>query len=104
MSHFSFQKINTFSQALHLNRGLSENAFSDKRCNELEVWLKEKGYSDKLVRGQILQARKFSRSQVFNKGKHVENKSLSVFSKLKNVLAEMHLLLRPDREDGKVFE
>ena len=97
---------------MHLNKGLSENAFSDKRCNELEVWLKETGYSDKLVRGQILQARKFSKSQVFNKGKRVENKSRfvfnityhPVFSKLKNVLAEMHLLLRPDREHGKVFE
>ena len=30
-----------FSQALHLNRICSENAFFDKRCNELEVWLKE---------------------------------------------------------------
>ena len=55
-----------FSQALLLNRIYSENAFFDKRCNELEVWLKEQGYSDKLVRGQILKARKFSRSQVLN--------------------------------------
>ena len=49
-----------FSQALHLNRICSENAFFDKGCNELEVWLKEGGYSDKLVRGQILKAGKFS--------------------------------------------
>ena len=34
--------------------------FFDKGCNELEVWLKEGGYSDKLVRGQILKAGKFS--------------------------------------------
>ena len=27
-----------------------------------------------------------------------------VFSKLKNVLSEIHLLLTPDREHGKVFE
>ena len=25
--------------------------FFDKRCNELEVWLKKGGYTDKLVRG-----------------------------------------------------
>ena len=53
-----------FSQALRLNRICSENAFFDKRCYELEVWLKERGYSDKLVTGQILKARKFSRSEV----------------------------------------
>ena len=56
-----------FSQALRLNRICSENAFFDKRCNELEIWLKERGYSDKLVRAQILKARKFSRSEVLNK-------------------------------------
>ena len=42
------------------------NAFFDKRCIELKVWLKERGYSDKLVRGQILTARKFPRSEVLN--------------------------------------
>ena len=48
-----------FSQALLLNRICSENTFFDKRCNELEVWL----------RGQILKARKFWRSEVLNKRK-----------------------------------
>ena len=36
-----------YSQALRLNRICSENLFYDKRCNELEVWLREWGYSDK---------------------------------------------------------
>ena len=93
------------SQALCLNRISSENAFFDKRCNELEIWLKERGYSDKLVRGQILKARKFSRSEVLNKQKRMGNKSRivfnityhPVFSKLKNVLSEIRLLLTPDR-------
>ena len=67
-----------FSQALRLNRICSENAFFDKRCNELEIWLKERGYSDKLVRGQILKARKFSRSEVLNKRKRMGNKSIIV--------------------------
>ena len=101
-----------FSQALRLNRICSENAFFDKRCNELEIWLKERGYSDKLVRGQILKARKFSRSEVLNKQKRMGNKSRivfnityhPVFSKLKNVLSEIHLLSTPDREHRKVFE
>ena len=50
-----------FSQTLCLNRICSENAFFDKRCNELEVCLKE---SDNLVRGQILKVEIF-RSQKF---------------------------------------
>ena len=97
---------------MRLNKICSENAFFDKRCNELAIWLKERGYSDKLVRGQILKARKFSRSEVLNKQKRMGNKSRivfnityhPVFSKLKNVLSEIHLLLTPDREHGKVFE
>ena len=31
-----------YSQALRLNRICSENSFDDKRCNELEVWLRER--------------------------------------------------------------
>ena len=38
ISHF--EKLISFIQALHLNRTGSENAIFDKRCNELEVWLK----------------------------------------------------------------
>ena len=48
------------SQALRLNKICSENSFFDKRCNNLEIWLRRRGYSDKLVRKQILKARKFS--------------------------------------------
>ena len=69
-----------WSQALRLNRVCSENEFLDKRYNELEIWLKERGYSDKLVRGQILKARKFSRSEVLNKQKRMGNKSRTVFN------------------------
>ena len=56
------EKLIPFSQALRLNRTCSENAFFDKLCNEWEIWLKERGYSDKLVRGQIRKTRKFWRS------------------------------------------
>ena len=93
-----------FSQALRLHRICSENAFFDKRCNELEVLLKERSYSDKLVRGKILKARKFSRSEVLNKRKRVGNNCRFVFNityypvlpKLKNVLSQIHLLLTPE--------
>ena len=43
-----------YSQALRLNRICSENSFYNKSCNELQVWLRERGCSDKLVRQQIL--------------------------------------------------
>ena len=47
--HVSHRKKSMpFSQALRLNRICSENAVFDKRCNDLEVWLKKRGYSDKL--------------------------------------------------------
>ena len=39
-----------YSQALRLNIICSENSFYDKRCNELRVWLRERGYNNKLVR------------------------------------------------------
>ena len=39
-----------YSQALRFNRICSENQFFDKRCNDLEVWLKNRGYNERLVR------------------------------------------------------
>ena len=39
-----------YTQALRLNRICSENSLYDKRCNELKAWLRERRYSDKLVR------------------------------------------------------
>ena len=91
---------------------MKTSSLINKRRNELEVWLKERRYSDKLVRGQILKARKLSRSEVLNKWKRVGNNSRFVFnityhpvlSKLKTVLSEIHLLLAPDREHGHGFE
>ena len=32
----------------------------------MEIWLKGKGYSDKLVQKQILKTRKFSRAELLN--------------------------------------
>ena len=39
-----------YSQALRFDRICSENQFFDKRCNDLEVWLKNRGSNEKLVR------------------------------------------------------
>ena len=99
-----------YSQALRLNRICSENSY-DKRCNELEVWLRERGYSDKLVRQQILKARTHKRKDLLNNMKDNRNDYQLVFnityhpnfSKLKDTMSFLHLLLTPDQEHQKVF-
>ena len=100
-----------YSQALRLNRICSENSSYDKRCNELEVWLRERGYSDKLVRQQILKARTHKRKDLLNNMKDKRNDYQLVFnityhpnfSKLKDTMSFLYLLLTPDQEHQKVF-
>ena len=109
---FYSKKSIPYSQALRLNRICSENSFYDKRCNELEVWLRERGYSDKLVRQQILKARKLKRADLLNQSKERTDSKKFVFnityhptfSHLKDILSKIHLLLTPDKEHNKVFE
>ena len=100
-----------YSQALRLNRICSENSFYDKRCNELEVWLRERGYSDKLVRQQILKARKQKRKDLLDNMKDKINYYKLVFnityhpnfSNLKDTMSFLHLLLTLDQEHQQVF-
>ena len=103
---FHSKKSIPFSQALRFNRICSENVFFDKRCNELEVWLKSRGYNDKMVRSQILRARKYRRSDLLNKKKREVNQNNKLFlnityhpslSRLKHALNDIHLLLTPDK-------
>ena len=56
-----------YSQALRLNRICSNNEFFDKRCNDLEKYLLERGYSEKMVRKEILRARAILRDAVLEK-------------------------------------
>ena len=53
---FHSKKSVPFSQALRLNRVCSETSFSNKQCNDLDIWLRERGFSDKLDRKQILKS------------------------------------------------
>ena len=55
-----------YSQALRFNRICSENRFFDNRCNQLQCWLKDRGYNEKVVRQQILKLKKFTRKDLFN--------------------------------------
>ena len=55
-----------YSQALRFNRICFLNRFFDNRCNQLECWLKDRGYNQKVVRQQILKATKFTRKDLLN--------------------------------------
>ena len=52
------KKCIPYSQTLKLNRISSDNSNFGKRCNELENWLSEKSYSEKMVRKQVSPAQK----------------------------------------------
>ena len=80
------------------------------------VWLKFREYSNGLLRGQILKAKKCLRLEVLNKQKHIENKIRFVFNIIRCFWnAEIHLLnslkqskihplLKTNRKHGSVFE
>ena len=84
----------------------------DKRCNELESWLLEKGYSEKMVRKQVLRAREHSRESLLEKVKSESDQSkltfnityYSVFQNVRNILQELRILLTPDKEHKTVFQ
>ena len=58
------QKKNTYSQVLRLNRICSDNKTFDRRCNDLEKGHMERGYSEKVIRKQILSATEHSRNDL----------------------------------------
>ena len=99
-----------YSQALRLNRICSNNSLFDKRCNQLEDWLCKRGYSNKMVRNQILAARKFSREDILNKEKQ-PRKDILTFNityhpklrVIKDTLKKLQMLLEYDSGHKKVF-
>ena len=92
---------------MRLNRICSEGKDFDKRCNEL----RERGYGCRLVRNQVLKARKFNGNELLDKGpkEKLSNKLVfnityhPAFSRMKKVLLEFHLLLTPNEEHRNVF-
>ena len=100
-----------YSQALRLNRICSDNESFDKRCNDLEGWLMERGYNGKMIRKQILRAREHSRKDLLEREKAKTSEPrltfnityYPVFQNIRNILQELHLLLAPDKEHKRVF-
>ena len=85
--------------------------FFDIHCNNLERWLSERGYSEKLARKEILNARSQSRETLLDKEKRSRNDDrvtfnityYPVFKNIRIVLEELHILLAPDEQHRKVF-
>ena len=89
----------------------------------MEYWLHERGYSERVARQEISKAQKISRNELLEKGRnHQEEIKLTfdikyypafwktfnityypAFWKTKTVLAELQILLAPDKEHQKVF-
>ena len=108
---FHCKKAIPYSQTLRLNRICSEGIFFDRRCNELEQWLKARGYRDGLVREQILRARKFKRDDLLGrKPREATGNKLTfnityhpAFARIKGTLSKIHLLLTPNEETPQRF-
>ena len=60
-----------YSQTLRLNKICSDSISFDKKCNDLERWLLERGYKEK-VRKQVLRGRATCRDNILNRQRTLE--------------------------------
>ena len=108
---FQCKKGIPYSQALRLNCICSETSSFDSRCNDLERFLLERGYSSELVQQEILRVRKIPRNELLDKKKSQGNDSkltfnvtyYPVFRHLKSQLKELHVILVCDENHKKLF-
>ena len=108
---FCCKKGIPYNQTLGLNRICSNNEFFDKRCNDLEKYLLERGYSEKMVRKEILPARAIPRDALLEKVNNQEKQSKitfnityrPVFRNVRKILEELHVILASDDGHKKVF-
>ena len=108
---FYFKMGIPYSQALRLNRICSNNAVFDKRCNDLEKHPLGKGYSEKIVRKEILRARAIPRDVLLEKVNNQENQNKTtfnikyhpVFRDVRKSLEELNVILASDDGHKKVF-
>ena len=106
------KKSTPYSQVLPFYRIYLENRFISKMCNNLELFLKYRAYNEKLMRQQILRARKYRRTKLLSIQREEAHKNTLVFdityypifTKLRNISSIIHLLLTPDREHSKIVK
>ena len=100
-----------YSQALRLNSICSDNNTFDRRCNNLEKWLMERGYNEKMIKKQILSAREHSRNDLLEKVKQQMSEEYLTFNityypafqNVRSIMEELHTLLTPNKVNKKVF-
>ena len=106
---YHYKKSILYCQAL-TNFSL-RNFFFDIHCNNLEKWLSERRYSEKLVRKEILKARSQSRETLSDKEKMSRNDDRVIFTityypvskNIRIIFEELHILLASDEKHRKVF-
>ena len=69
-----------YSKTLRLNRICSNSRPFDRRCNELERWLLERGYKEKEVRKQVMRGRAICRVDLLNRERTLQEKTEVVFN------------------------
>ena len=100
-----------YIQVLRYNRICSDNKKFDQRCNDLEKWLMERGYSERMVRTQMLKARGGSRDSLLERGNTKTSDSkltfnityYPAFQNVRSILEELEIFLARDKEHKKVF-
>ena len=86
-------------------------SFFDKRCNDLEKYLLERGYSEKMVPKETLWARPIPRDALLEKVNNQEKQNKitfnityhPVFRDVRKILEELHVILASDDGHMKVF-
>ena len=74
-----------------------------KRCNDLDKYLLERGYIEKMVRKEILPARVIARDTLLEKFNNLQSQYHPVFRVVRKILEELHVILRSDDRLKKVF-
>ena len=95
---------------LRLNRICADYRCFDKRCNDLERWLLERGYTEKEVLKQVLSGRAICRDDLLNRERTLQEKAqvafnliyYPVFKDVRKFLKELLLLLTPVQGQKKV--
>ena len=68
-----------YSQTLCLNRTCPDSISFDRRCNDLERWLLERGYEKKEVLKQVLRGRAICRDDFLNRERTLQVKNTVYF-------------------------
>ena len=96
---------------MRYNRICSDNEKLNQRCNDLEKWLMERGYNERLVRTQILKVRSESRDSLLERGNTRTSESeltfniayYPVFQNVRSIMQELQILLAPIKERKNIF-